>query len=747
MKKRLLSLLMAVLMIAALFPVMSVSAFAASSPVNLYVAENKEAGLGGNVGISFSSGKNGYTGNLYLPGEADTTACFLSWTDADVTVSCNGVTYANGTAPIANAGGSITYTVTKGGSSENYTVSTVQGSPYVEGLFLNIDESLGTISAMNNDKNHETSCYGNLSFDGANYFMSIKGRGNSTWDADKKPYNITLYKQGDFADKMDASLVEGATAKKWSLLANDVDPSLLRNKIGLDYANELGIGLPSRYADVWINGEYIGNYLLTPKNDYQATKKGFMLEIDNYSNSEDPQFKPDGLVEIGVSDGYFNRITIKDIGSKSGLDAKGIESWVNAAWKAIRDYDSDEYLQYIDIDSWAKMYLLYEITKTYDSYSGSLLMHRDGTSAEDKLIAGPAWDLDNCFGRTKAKTLQFIGLLPQISADSWFVDDIGLSASNLPISWLQELGKHESFMTRVYEIYNETTSASYNLCMNIDTQAELLRQSAEMNGYLWDYTSVGASNYTIIATKTIGSGAYKLIYKPTNEWYDFVINLKEYANNRMKFLYDNLLVAMPEGSISGNTAVYSGDTMKLTANVATSGTLSYQWQNSADGVNWSDISGANAKTYSAAVTAEDNGMNYRCVVRNSRDAIKTTHVAQVEPSVSAVLDPVTVTVTPKAALAKSSASVSVNANVTVTKTASTSFFGKLFKIYDYTASIAVNAQGVDIQSVQYSANNKTWKTGTEYSKTSNIDTLYVRVTGSNGTVYNFLYSDGATVKL
>lgn len=731
--------MLAVLMIAALFPFMSVTAFAASSRM-IYVDKNEAAGLGGVVTVSFDSSNKG---NLYLPGEVNTSACFLSWTGEGVAVASDGTAYESGTAPVAPAGGSVTYTI----NSEKYTVKTVQGSPYVEGLFLNIDESMGTISAMNKDKNHNTSCYGTLSFDGAEYYMSIKGRGNSTWDADKKPYNITFYKKADYDKKKSVSLIDGTDAKKWSLLANDVDPSLLRNKIGLDYANELGIGLPSRFADVWINGEYIGNYLITPKNDYQASETGFVLEIDNYSNKEDPQFKPDGLLEIGVSDGYYNRITVKDIGDDAAIDAKGIEKWVNEAWKAIRDYDSDEYLKYIDMDSWAKMYLLYEITKTYDSYSGSLLMHRDGTSPDDKLIAGPAWDLDNCLGRIKPKTLQFIGLLPQISADGWFVDDIGLTISSLPLSWLQELGKHKDFMSRVYEIYNETTSESYNLCMNIDNQAQILGASALMNGYLWDYTGLFATNYTISAPMIIGVGDYTLRYKTTDEWYDFVENLKEYVGTRMKFFYDNLLVAMPEGSISGETELADGDTLKLTANVTTSGSLSYQWQSSSDGENWQNISGANAKTYSAVVSAEDNGMSYRCIVRNSRAQIKTVHVAKVQPSVSAVIAPVTITVTEKSVLAKAPKLVSVNADVKVTKTASTSLLGKLFKIYNYTASITVSANGVDVKSVQYSTDNKSWKTGTEFTKSKDITTVYVRVTDTNGTVYNFLYSNGSTTKI
>lgn len=741
-------MLLVICMIATLVPAVSVSAYAASSDVFIYVAKNEAAGLNGNVSISFESVKKNYEGTLYLPGGVDTSACFLSWNEG-ITVSDGSTVYESGTAPIAPAGGSVSYTVTSGGSSATYKITTMQGSAQVEGLFINIDESMGTIDAMNSDSSHETSCYGSLSFDGADYYMSIKGRGNSTWDADKKPYNITFYKKADFDKKLSVSLIDGTDAKKWSLLANDVDPSLLRNKIGLDFANALGIGLPSRYADVWINGEYIGNYLITPKNDYQASDEGFVLEIDNYSNNEDPQFKPNGLLEIGVSDGYYNRITVKDIGEDANIDAKGIESWVNEAWAAIRDYDSDEYLKYIDLDSWAKMYLLYEITKTYDSYSGSLLMHRDGTSENDKLIAGPAWDLDNCLGRMKPKTLQFIGFLPQVTGGDWFVDSIGLDASNLPISWLQELGKHEDFMARVYEIYNENASAMYDMCMNIDVQADILAESAEMNHSIWNYYGLFSTNYTVSVPITFGVGAYSVHYIVTDEWYDFVVNLKEYVGTRMKFLYNNLLMDVPSGSISGNTELVSGEVMKLTAETAAvNGKLSYQWQCSADGEVWQNIEGATEKTYSAAVSAADNGVFYRCVVKNTGDKINTVHVAQACPSVSAALDAVCINV----GINRVSAllvmpEVSVDANVTVTKVQPRSIICKALGIVSYTAEIDVFASGTDVKSVEYSKDGNTWTEGTQFSQKSNIKTLYVRVTATDGTVYSFLYSNGVTEKM
>ncbi|WP_296144010.1 choice-of-anchor D domain-containing protein [uncultured Flavobacterium sp.] len=56
-----------------------------------------------------------------------------------------------------------------------------------------------------------------------------------------------------------------------------------------------------------------------------------------------------------------------------------------------------------------------------------------------------------------------------------------------------------------------------------------------------------------------------------------------------------------------------------TFTVATSGTVTYQWQLSTDGgTNWADISGANSASYTTSATSEDmNGYRYKCLVTNS----------------------------------------------------------------------------------------------------------------------------------
>ena len=622
----------------------------------LYVAAKPDAGLDGDSVVDV--GTSGVT--LYLPGKADAGQLFLRWDDESIALcDQNGKACESGSTPIAPAGKSVTYQVSKGRAFAYVTIQTVQGSTGVEPMFLTIDESLGAIASMNGDPKHETVCYGQAKLGSVNKAISIKGRGNYTWKWDKKPYNITFYKtaaagkwekdgetllvDGVAAKKDKAELIDGVKAKKWTLLANYTDNSLLRNKIALDLAEAMGVGLPSRFVDLWMNGRYLGNYLLTPKNDYQAPDKGYVLEIDNYREDEegDPQFKIPGMLEIGSVipiNGCYNRITVKDIGDDAaddGVDAAAVEKYFLAAWDALRDDQSETYQNYFDMDSWAKMYLMYEASKTYDSYAGSLLMHRDALSADDKLIAGPAWDYDTSFGRTGFNVRDGISLPAQLNAQGWFNDSVGLAAMDQPVSLLQELGKHESFLRRVAAIYNKYQSDFDGIVNNVDAQKTLLRGSALMNNARWGTNS--PSRVFVVApdaVRLLGTGKYALQYQLTTTWDNYVYNLREFADKRTMWLSDHLSVSEPAGVVTRETL--TDGSVLFRAAVTAGDNVSYQWQSSSDGEAWKDIAGASAANYVAADAAAE--MQYRCVLRIPGPVIRTTHGGRVPLFGEAILE-------------------------------------------------------------------------------------------------------------
>ena len=83
----------------------------------------------------------------------------------------------------------------------------------------------------------------------------IKGRGNTSWNMDKKPYKLKLENKED--------LLGMGENRHWVLLANYTDISLMRNTLAFRAAEEIGlVSMETQWVELVLNGEYVGNYQL-----------------------------------------------------------------------------------------------------------------------------------------------------------------------------------------------------------------------------------------------------------------------------------------------------------------------------------------------------------------------------------------------------------------------------------------------------------------------------------------------------
>lgn len=514
---------------------------------DFYISVKNNNGDIHKVNVNFVGDETKYVGIANIPGDVNTNDCRITWdSDSSLNLQKGIFKYNKEKLKIATANNEIIFVVKCDGKKYDFMLTTFKGSSAVESLFIDIDETLGTIDDMNNDPGHNTECFGKAIFGEKEHFISIKGRGNSTWDCGgKRPYNITFY-EDEYETKTKVSMIEGTEAKKWSLLANFVDPTLMRNKLGYDLANSMDIGLPSKHYDIWMNGEYLGNYLITPKNDYQAPKDGYALELDNKIDYEDPQFV---LEHDGVED-YDLLFTIKN--NDADVDELEIKAYIENVWNSIEDFESEDYQKYIDINSFAKMYLMYEIDKNRDCISGSMLMHRDGINEDDKLIAGPIWDLDRSFGNIYFDKDNKMPYEKAISADYWYIDSIEMPEPYL--IFFQELGKHQSFIGAVKENYQEYKEQIDNLKDNVKNLQAQIYDSALMDWNNWkDFEHpIGDYNFKVDKKIVFENGllcesnieeenlSNPLIYIQTNEYQNYVSNLVSYINARLTFLENNI---------------------------------------------------------------------------------------------------------------------------------------------------------------------------------------------------------------
>ncbi len=575
MKKRIISMLLVLCMLLSLLSAFGVSAAEGDLPATLSVEPSESNNIPAAIDLykSSTSGGGGWWGggtttttyHLYLPGNTDAANCFFSW-EGGLKGSDGANSYDSGAMPVPAVGETKTYTFNDGTSNTSFEVTTYQGSAHVKTMFIEIDESQGTIDAMNGDPDHETECTGIIFIDGVEHELDkMKGRGNATWSQarQKRPYNITLGKK--------VSSILGIEmpdkTKKFSLLANVADRSLLRNKVGYDLAYAMNIGLDSESVDLWMNGKYIGLYQVMAKNDSFVSDDGYAVENDNYKEPSieeggDPSFDLEGLngpannnTGWGVSAHEYNRITVKKIGDNLlPADENGdpietvetltaatalIQAYMQDLWDAVRSEDGYNakgkyYLDYIDLTSWASMYLIQEYVKGYDANAGSLLFHRDGTADTDKLFAGPLWDLDNALGSTQVNSL-LGNQVDQTDANGWFMSKL----SDDKTSIYKTVGQHEDFMEEVYRVYNQYSYLFDNMSANVTALAEEIADSAAMNYKKVTQETYNTVNYGRETTKSAGT-EYEQVYKATNTWEDYVDNLETFTRVRSLFFKNNL---------------------------------------------------------------------------------------------------------------------------------------------------------------------------------------------------------------
>ena len=275
---------------------------------------------------------------------------------------------------------------------------------------------------------------GNLDINGS---CIIKGRGNTSWKEEKKPYNI------NFDEEVSPLGMNGQ--KKWALIANSSDPSLLRNKIAYTLAEEYDCPYTPQleYVNVYVNGYYQGIYLLAQRisvedgcMEWDDAEQNYLFEIDGRYEEEKDWFIA-GVYGIVYSSNKF--IFDESI--------KNIEKDFSDMLDVFAEEDSERYLsecsKYIDIDSWIKQYMISEFLVNADLDCASQYFFSEGQGKV--LYAGPIWDYDNSMGVFHTMACEDISPYLQ-----W--------AKGREGSWFDTLMEHKSFREKYVEYYENIFS-------------------------------------------------------------------------------------------------------------------------------------------------------------------------------------------------------------------------------------------------------------------------------------------------
>ena len=231
--------------------------------------------------------------------------------------------------------------------------------------------------------------------------MKIKGRGNSTWWQGgvwgKKPYQIK------FDDK--TKVLNIPKDKKWVLLAELSDKSLIRNKISREMGDisRFDYVPKAEYVELFINDQHAGTYLIgqkveESKNRVNIGDKGYLIEIDqtNRIDEDDVYFTTDGWSKFPSNLFNIKEPSLELNSSEYNLIKNHIIDFEEALFgDNFTDADLG-YRAFIDLDSFIDWYLINEICKNQDAatYSSIYFNYIPG----EKIKMGPLWDFDLAYG-------------------------------------------------------------------------------------------------------------------------------------------------------------------------------------------------------------------------------------------------------------------------------------------------------------------------------------------------------------
>ncbi len=325
--------------------------------------------------------------------------------------------------------------------------------------YINADKDVkepGTLVCINSDGSID--CNGSID--------AIKARGKSSFygDVSKKSYQLKFSENKE--------LLSMDSAVTWILQANAYDASRLRNKLIYDMAGQMGLmyAVDSKFADIYFNGEYAGNYLVCEKieagagrvdipfpnfdNDERSREIWDMAEMVNeddcryYSFMEKLDYDTGYLLELqtNVDDDkcYFtacNRMyEIRSPQKVSKAEIDHLVDYISTINTLIdecgdsRNYD--ELKQYIDVDSFAVKYIMDILANEPDeNFRSTYFYIKPYGEGAARLYAGPVWDFDRALGNDIRGTYT--------------------NANCFQNGWCEKLYQNTEFKENVKDIFND----------------------------------------------------------------------------------------------------------------------------------------------------------------------------------------------------------------------------------------------------------------------------------------------------
>lgn len=345
---------------------------------------------------------------------------------------------------------------------------------------------------------------------------SVNGRGNHTWNQQKKPYSLKLIRE--------TNLLGLGAARNWVLLSNPSDPSQLRNKLVYDYADAAGLDYSpdSEWVDLYLNGEYAGLYLLCERNEIHAQRIDLAADDSFLVSLELPaRLANQGYPFIATEKGSALRIHQTSV---TPSELKRIwQSAENAilAEDGIDPNTGKHWSEWIDLDSWARKYLIEEIFGNLDACAVSQYFYGDLETG--KIYAGPVWDYDMSMGNSLAW---------QLSSPKAFFANRAVLRRGMEDPWFYALYQDEQFYDYVVALYQNEFRPLLQAFLDTELEQYIsqIRHAAETDGIRWGTTDMLSEIESIRAYMAQRIDFLNSVWLEKETYFTVLVNMNEGSN-------------------------------------------------------------------------------------------------------------------------------------------------------------------------------------------------------------------------
>ncbi len=332
-------------------------------------------------------------------------------------------------------------------------------------------------------------------------WIGIEVRGNGTADLEKTSYLFETRKENGSNNNVE--LLGMPKENDWVLYAPYIDKSLIRNVMSYDIANRLGMySSRTHYCELILNGEYRGVFVLMEKikrdkNRVPVTKfseastdpeeGGYIVRIDSWFN-EILGWTSDTYLVNGKERTVEFQYVYPKAEDITEDQRQYIEEVITAfeedLYAAEAPHISDAYLPHIDLNSFVDYLLLNEFGKNPDAYRLSTYFHYDPTSVDPKIVMGPAWDHNHCYGSYAIYENKYT---------KWEYDNHWFGFPGQIPFWWEKFMEDSTFVKTFADRWNMHKAEIFNcelLSARIDVWGEELSQAQERNFTRWPIIGV-----------------------------------------------------------------------------------------------------------------------------------------------------------------------------------------------------------------------------------------------------------------